>query len=115
MRQCSIAAAWGLVLGFVVLTGAPAGAVGLDPAFNEALLGPDQAIGAVVWNHGRSINTEDSDSPTPPYLRVLRDAGWDVLRFNRSRDGDTLTASTRRLVELVGQLKRKGYHRIVLA
>jgi pimeloyl-ACP methyl ester carboxylesterase len=46
---------------------------------------------------------------------VLRDAGWDVLRFNRLRDGDTLTASTRRLVELVGQLKRKGYRRVVLA
>ena len=46
---------------------------------------------------------------------MLRDAGWDVLRFNRPRDGDTLTASTRRLVELVGQLKHKGYRRIVLA
>ena len=115
MRQWSIAAVWGLVLGFVALSGAPAGAVGLDPAFSEALAGPDKAIGAVIWNHGRSINTEDSDSPTPPYLRVLRDAGWDVLRFDRLRDGDTLTASTRRLVELVGQLKHKGYRRIVLA
>ncbi len=115
MRQCSIAAAWGLVLGLVVLTGAPAGAVGLDPALNQVLVGPDRAIGAVVWNHGRSINTEDADSPSPPYLRVLRDAGWEVLRFNRPRDGDTLTASTRRLVELVGQLKHKGYRRVVLA
>jgi pimeloyl-ACP methyl ester carboxylesterase len=115
MRQCSIAAAWGLVLVLVVLTGAPAGAVGLDPAFNQTLVGPERAIGAVVWNHGRSINTEDADSPSPPYLRVLREAGWEVLRFNRPRDGDTLTASTRRLVELVGQLKHKGYRRIVLA
>jgi dienelactone hydrolase len=115
MRQWSIAAAWGLVLGFLSLSAAPVGAVGLDPAFNQPLVGPDHATGAVVWNHGRSINTEDSDSPTPPYLRVLRDAGWDVLRFNRPREGDTLTASTRRLVELVGQLKHKGYRRIVLA
>src|ERR1700741_4438348 len=115
MRQWSIVAVWGLVLGFVVLTNAPAGAIGLDPAFNQTLVGPDHATGAVVWNHGRSINTEDSDSPPPPYLRVLREAGWDVLRFNRPRDGDTLTSSTRRLVELVGQLKRKGYRRIVLA
>jgi pimeloyl-ACP methyl ester carboxylesterase len=99
----------------MILAGAPAGAAGLDPAFNQDPAGPDRAIGAVVWNHGRSINTEDSDSPTPPYLRALRDGGWDVLRFNRPRDGDTLTASTRRLVELVGQLKRKGYRRIVLA
>jgi pimeloyl-ACP methyl ester carboxylesterase len=115
MRQWSIAAVWGLVLCSMTLAGAPAGAAGLDPAFKQDPIGPEQAIGAVVWNHGRSINTEDSDSPTPPYLRVLRDAGWDVLRFNRPRDGDTLTASTRRLVELVGQLKRKGYRRIVLA
>ena len=115
MRQWSIAAAWGLVLCILTLGGAHGGAAELDPAFNQTLAGPDHATGAVVWNHGRSINTEDSDSPTPPYLRVLRDAGWEVLRFNRPRDGDTLTASTRRLVELVGQLKRKGYRRIVLA
>jgi pimeloyl-ACP methyl ester carboxylesterase len=115
MRQWSIAAVWGLVLCILTFAGAHVGAAELDPAFNQAPAGPGQAIGAVVWNHGRSINTEDSDSPTPPYLRVLRDAGWDVLRFNRPRDGDTLTASTRRLVELVGQLKRKGYRRIVLA
>ena len=114
MRQCSIAV-WGLVVSIMLLACAPARAVGLDSAFSEALAGPDKAIGAVIWNHGRSINTEDFDLPTPPYLRVLRDAGWDVLRFNRLRDGDTLTASTRRLVELVGQLKRKGYRRVVLA
>jgi hypothetical protein len=115
MRQSFYAAACGLVLGFAVLNNAPAAAVGLDPAFDKALLGPEHAVGAVIWNHGRSINVEDSESPTPPYLRVLRDSGWDVLRFNRSRDGDTLTASTHRLVELVGQAKRKGYRRIVLA
>ena len=115
MRQSFYGAACGLVLGFTVLNSAPADAAGLDPAFNQALLGPEHAIGAVVWNHGRSVNVEDSDSPTPPYLRVLRDSGWDVLRFNRPRDGDTLTASTHRLVELVSQAKHKGYHRIVLA
>ena len=115
MRQFFYAAACGLVLGFAVLYNAPAGAIGLDPAFNQALLGPEHAVGAVIWNHGRSINVEDSESPTPPYLRVLRDSGWDVLRFNRPRDGDTLTASTHRLVELVNQAKHKGYRRIVLA
>lgn len=115
MRQFSFAAVCGLVLGFAVLNSAPAGAVGLDPAFDQALLGPDHAVGAVVWNHGRSVNTEDSESPTPPYLRALRDGGWDVLRFDRQREGDTLTASAHRLVELVTQLKHKGYRRVVLA
>jgi pimeloyl-ACP methyl ester carboxylesterase len=115
MHQCFAVGVWAFVLSFVVLTSAPAGAIGLDSAFDQELLGPERAAGVVVWNHGRSINVEDSGSPTPPYLRVLRDAGWDVLRFNRPRDGDTLTASTRRLVEQVGQLKHKGYRRIVLA
>lgn len=72
-------------------------------------------MGVVVWNHGRSINTEDDESPTPPYLRVLRDSGWDVLRFDRPRDGDTLTRSTRRLIDIVAELKHRGYRRIVLA
>ena len=115
MRQSIFAAACGFVLSFVVLSITPAGAVGLAPAFSQPLLGPEQALGAVIWNHGRSINGEDSESPTPPYLRVLRNSRWDVFRFNRLRDGDTLTVSARRLVELVSQLKHKGYHRIVLA
>lgn len=114
MWQWSLAAISALVVAFFSVT-SPAVAVGLDPAFGQSLLGPEKALGAVVWNHGRSINTEDADSPTPPYLRPLRDARWDVFRFNRLRDGDTLSVSTRRLVELVGQLKRKGYRRIVLA
>ena len=114
MGQLCAAAVWGFLLGFAVLANSPAKAAGLDPAFSQTLLGPERASGVVVWNHGRSINVEDSDSPTPPYLRVLRDASWDVLRFDRPRDGDTLSASTRRLVDQVGQLKRKGYQRIVL-
>src|ERR1700740_882919 len=114
MWQWSLAAISGLVLTLAAFA-CPVGAAGLDPAFGEPLLGAEKAIGAVVWNHGRSINTEDADSPTPPYLRVLRDAHWDVFRFNRLRDGDTLSGSTRRLVDLVGQLKRKGYHRVALA
>lgn len=115
MRQLFFAAACGLVIGFAVLDSTPAAAIGLDPAYHQPLLGPERATGAVVWNHGRSINAEDSDSPTPPYLRALRDSRWDVFRFDRLRDGDTLSASSRRLVELVAQLKHKGYHRIVLA
>src|SRR5437660_3052959 len=112
MRQCFVAGVWGFVLGFVVLVSASARADGLEPAVNQGVLGPERAVRVVVWNQGRSINVEDSESPAPPYLRVLGDSGWDVLRFNRPRDGDTLTASTRRLIEQIGQLKHKGYGRI---
>ena len=104
-----------LALGLIALTSTPAAAIGLDPAFHQGLLGPQKALGVVVWNHGRSLDAEDYKSPTPPYLRVLRDTGWDVMRFDRLRDGDTLDSSSRRLAEIAAQLKQRGYRRIVLA
>jgi pimeloyl-ACP methyl ester carboxylesterase len=105
----------GLVLAVSLLASAPAWALGLDPAFPEPAIGPTQAKGVVVWSHGRSINAEDSQSPTPSYLRALRDNGWDVQRFDRASRGDTLTDSTGRLVDYVSQLKYKGYKQVILA
>jgi pimeloyl-ACP methyl ester carboxylesterase len=115
MRQAFFAGACALGLGLLTLASLPAAAIGLDPAFRQNLLGPGRAIGAVVWNHGRSLNAEDFKAPTPPYLRALRDGGWDVFRFDRSRDGDTLNASAARLDGIVADLKKHGYHRILLA
>lgn len=115
MRRLIFAGAWALAVVLTALASIPAMALGLDPAFRQSLLGPQKAMGVIVWNHGRSIDTEDYKSPTPPYLRVLRDSGWDVLRFDRLRDGDTLSRSSRRLVRLVAELKQRGYHRVVLA
>jgi pimeloyl-ACP methyl ester carboxylesterase len=112
-RFLSRLSAYVLVVG--VLYNMPAAGTGLDPAFKRDLLGPEHAKGVLVWSHGRSITSEDSESATPPFLRVLRDGGWDVLRFNRPSDGDTLTDSTRRLADHVARLKHKGYRRIVLA
>lgn len=105
----------GLVLAAALLAAAPAWALGLDPAFPEPAIGASQAKGVVVWSHGRSINAEDSQSPTPSYLRALRDNRWDVLRFDRASRGDTLTASTEHLIDIVSDLKHKGYKQVVLA
>jgi pimeloyl-ACP methyl ester carboxylesterase len=101
-------------LAFILGT-ASAMAMGLDPAFNQDVLGPEHSTGVIIWNHGRSLTVEDSESPTPPFLRMLRESGWDVLRFDRPRNGDTLTDSTRRLVDHVAELKHQGYRRVVLA
>src|SRR5246127_959826 len=98
-----------------VLCSASAMAMGLGPAYDQDVLGPERSKGVIVWNHGRSLTVEDSESPTPPFLRVLREGGWDALRFDRPRDGDTLIDSTRRLVDHVAELKHKGYRRVVLA
>jgi len=89
--------------------------MGLNPAFDQDVLGPEHSTGVIVWNHGRSLTVEDSESPTPPFLRVLREGGWDVLRFDRPRDSDTLIDSTRRLIDHVAELKHKGYRRVALA
>jgi pimeloyl-ACP methyl ester carboxylesterase len=104
-----------VVCALAALLGAPANAAGLAAAFQGDLLGPSRASGVVVWSHGRSMTVEDSKSPTPPFLRELRASGWDVLRFDRLRDADTLSASTRLLTDHVAELKRQGYRRIVLA
>src|SRR5438552_18924325 len=87
----------GLCLAVSLLASAPAWALGLDPAFPEPAVGPNQTKGVVVWGHGRSINAEDSQSPTPSYLRALRDNGWDVLRFTRASRGGALPDSRRHL------------------
>src|SRR5215213_8375753 len=105
----------GLVVSIGLLASASAFALGLDPAFPESALGPKKAKGVVVWSHGRSITTEDSKSPTPAYLKALRDDGWDVLRFDRLSRGDTLNDSTRRLVDHTAALKKKGYKQVILA
>jgi pimeloyl-ACP methyl ester carboxylesterase len=115
MRQTLFAGACALAWGLLTLASTPAMALGLDSAFHQTPLGPAQAAGVVVWNHGRSLDGEDYTAPTPPYLRALRDAGWDVLRFDRLRDSDTLSASSQRLAEIADKLKRRGYHRVVLA
>ncbi|MGE5272098.1 MAG: alpha/beta hydrolase [Thiohalocapsa sp.] len=98
-----------------VAASSPASALGLDPGFPGPVIGAGKAKGVVVWSHGRSINAEDSQSPTPSYLHALRDDGWEVMRFDRLSRDDTLNASTKRLVAYAAQLKRQGYKQVVLA
>lgn len=105
----------GLVLAAGLGATAPALALGLDPAFPGPVLAPAQAKGVVVWSHGRSLDGDDWQSPSPPYLRALRDDGWVVMRFDRLAGGDTLDASAGRLAHYAGTLKRDGYKQVVLA
>jgi dienelactone hydrolase len=88
----------------------------LDEAFpSRWLRGPEKAVGAVIWSHGRSIDSEDSEAEIPPYVETLREGGWDAFRFNRMRASDALNASARGLVEQVHRLKQQGYRRVALA
>ncbi|AWK85590.1 alpha/beta hydrolase [Azospirillum thermophilum] len=87
----------------------------LRPAYGEnTLLGPLKAHGAVIWNHGRSVDSEDSEAPTPLYMRTFREAGWDVFRVDRMRASDTLPNSSRALAGYSDSLKTRGYRQVVL-
>ena len=105
-------------LACLFLLGGNAGAhdaLWLDPAYpNRPALGPTKALGAVIWSHGRSVNSEDSTAPIPPYMTTLRDGGWDTFRFNRLRANDTLANSTQGLIEEVRRLKQEGYRQVAL-
>lgn len=82
---------------------------------DTAPLGQEKAKGAVIWSHGRSVDSEDSQAPTPPYVAALRADGWDTFRFNRLRAVDTLPASGDALRAQVHALKQQGYRQVALA
>ena len=88
----------------------------LDDAYpSRPTLGPTKAVGAVIWSHGRSVDSEDSQAPIPPYMASLRDGGWDTFRYNRMRAGDTLSTSATGLAQEVHRLKQQGYREVALA
>lgn len=105
----------GLIAVATLLPATAAAQIVLKPAYGEASLhGAGRAVGAVVWSHGRSVESEDSEAPTPLYMRAMRDAGWDVYRLDRMRVSDTLPNSSRALAGYADTLKDKGYRRVVL-
>jgi pimeloyl-ACP methyl ester carboxylesterase len=80
-----------------------------------SLLGGERAQGAVIWSHGRSLQTECSLAPTPEYIGAFRAAGWDTFRLNRPLIADTQAASGAALADAAEALKNRGYRRVVLA
>lgn len=80
-----------------------------------SLLGPRDANGAVIWSHGRSLQTECARAPTPDYVEAFGNAGWDTFRLNRPRSIDNLADSGLALANAADALKQRGYRRVVLA
>ena len=77
--------------------------------------GPQAARGVLVWGHGYGGPDRDNrNRPTPPFVSLLNDNGWDVLRFDRHPGDDGLYASLPRLVGGLPALRQAGYRRILL-
>ncbi len=77
--------------------------------------GPEAARGALVWGHGYGGPDRDNRAaPTPGFVSVLNDAGWDILRFDRHPGDDSLFTSQPRLTAGLPVLRAAGYRRIIL-
>jgi pimeloyl-ACP methyl ester carboxylesterase len=110
-----LAAVAAVFIAAAALDGAAA-QISLVPALaKDTPAGPARAKGAIIWSHGRSIDAEDSLAPTPDYIAAMRKAGWDTFRLNRMRVSDQFPTSSRALAADAGELKRRGYRRVVLA
>lgn len=114
--------AWtrGMALGclFAILLAAPisAGTAVLRPGYTDGeAIGPQRAVGAVIWSHGRGTTAPMKADMLPFYLDALRQAGWDVFRLDRDWASDSLQSGAARLTEQAGRLTSQGYRRVVLA
>jgi pimeloyl-ACP methyl ester carboxylesterase len=77
--------------------------------------GAEAARGVLVWSHGYGGPERDNrNAPTPAFVSLLNDNGWDVLRFDRHPGEDSLYASLPRLVGGLPALRAAGYRRIIL-
>jgi hypothetical protein len=76
--------------------------------------GPGRARGAYLWAHGRSPGGADSRGAQPqPHVRAFNNAGYDVIRFDRDPATDETEASAAWLREALGELRARGYARVV--
>jgi pimeloyl-ACP methyl ester carboxylesterase len=109
-----------LIAAFVAAAALPLHTISAQTALMAAqdtasLLGGERAQGAVIWSHGRSLQKECAEAPTPEYVLSFSAAGWDTFRLNRPRFADTLPASGAALAEAAEMLKQRGYRRVILA
>ncbi len=76
--------------------------------------GPERARGAYLWAHGRSPGGADSRGAQPqPHVRAFNNAGYDVVRLDRDPDLDDTEAGAAWMRAALGELRRRGYPRVV--
>lgn len=90
---------------------APIGALTPSPFYPQR--GPRAAAGLVIWSHGVTVGSDNTNGPPHGYINRLRDAGFDVYDFDRRwpdyrKDLATLQAS-------VAEARTLGYQRVIVA
>jgi hypothetical protein len=78
--------------------------------------GPLAARGVVLWAHGRNADGSDSRGTQPQaWLRHFNNAGYDIWRFDRDPARDFVRPAATWMREDLGELRRRGYRRVVVA
>jgi hypothetical protein len=69
-----------------------------------------------VWAHGKGASGTDDlrGLPPPPHVRWLNDAGYDIVRFDRSPTVDERTRAAGWLRDGLARLRRSGYARVIV-
>ncbi|HYC64632.1 MAG TPA: alpha/beta hydrolase [Reyranellaceae bacterium] len=80
-------------------------------------LGPDKAVGALIWSPGSTAtNVIPSRFSTAPFVRAFNEAKWDVWRVDRTGPGEqTRRGGVLALNRGIDKVKAAGYRRIILA
>ncbi len=87
-----------------------------EAAFQDIpLRGPSAAVGVVLYNHGTDLHNEQHKLIPPPYIRLLAQGGWDVVKLARPRAVDKVQRAENAVVSEIKLLQRRGYRRIILA
>lgn len=86
------------------------------PAPGEALRGPAEAAGVILFAHGRGGGGEDYRGLAPQlWVRHFAEAGFDVLLFDRHPASDDAERAAGWQRDGLARLRAQGYRRIVVA
>ena len=74
-----------------------------------------QARGVLVWAHGTGGGDVTGGLQPPPSIRPFNNAGYDIVRFDRSTMSDERDRAAGWLRDGLAELRRMGYGRVIVA
>ena len=76
--------------------------------------GPQMARGLLVWGHGKGNGTDSRGQQPPPSVRAFNNAGFDIVRFDRSPSTDYVDDAAEWLRKGLATLRARGWPMVVV-
>jgi hypothetical protein len=77
--------------------------------------GPQTARGVLVWGHGTGTGHDSREQQPPGMVRVFNDAGFDIIRFDRSPTTDYVDDAAGWLRKGLARLRGQGWRMVVVS